>query len=141
MKKLLWVTVLFLTVAVSGACVSETPEPEPEPPSHPTVTDVYVERSGGTYLFTVTVSSEYDSTDRWADAIRVRSASGEEYGVRELGRHHADEQPFTRQITDVEVPDDVTVVIVEGRDSKNGWGGQSVEVDLTEISSGRGGAA
>ena len=77
----------------------------------------------------VTVSSPYDSPARYADALRVRSEDGiEVYGVRELTHDHASEQPFTRSITDVKIPDDVTEVVVEGRDQVSGWGGKTVTV-------------
>lgn len=141
MKKLLAVIMLFLTVALATACTAEELEPEPEPPTHPDVTSVFTERSEGMFHFTVTISSEYDSEERFADAFRVRSTDGDEYAVRELGRHHADEQPFTRELGEVEIPEEVTVVVIEGRDSDNGWGGETIEVDLSEISTGSGGSA
>lgn len=79
----------------------------------------------------VTVSSPYDSPDRYADAIRVRSADGAEvYGERALTHDHAAEQPFTRSITDLEVPDGVREAVVEGRDQVSGWGGDTVTITL-----------
>ncbi len=43
----------------------------------------------------------------------------------------ATEQPFTRSLSGVEIPADVTTVTVEGRDLVNGWGGgtQTVTVE------------
>ena len=77
----------------------------------------------GTWRFDVTLSSPYDTPEHYADAWRVRDQSGSRiYGVRELAHHHANEQPFTRSLSGVEIPDGVTVVWIEGRDSENGWG-------------------
>jgi hypothetical protein len=119
-----------LAALVLGACTSD-PEPEPEPdPDFPDVVDVVHERVSGEYTFTVTLSSPYDSPERYADAFRIVGPDGTEYGVRELAHHHADEQPFTRRLDGVAIPDDVVLVIVEGRDSANGWGGETVEVEL-----------
>jgi len=84
----------------------------------------------GGWLFSATVSSPYDSPDRYADAWRVLAPDGTELGVRELAHDHASEQPFTRTLSGVLVPAGVDVVTVEGRDQVNGWGGATVEVEL-----------
>lgn len=97
----------------------------------PDVIGVEVEvDSDGTYRFDVTISSPYDSPDRYADAWRVKNPNGTVYGVRELLHDHAGEQPFTRSLAGVEIPDGVERVVVEGRDLENGWGGKTLEVDL-----------
>lgn len=84
----------------------------------------------GTYRFDVTVSSPYDSEDRYADAWRVKDGSGTVYGIRELTHPHANEQPFTRSLAGVEIPPGVDLVTVEGRDLENGWGGQTFDLSL-----------
>lgn len=43
-----------------------------------------------------------------------------------------DEQPFTRQQSNVEIPDSVDEVTIEGRDQANGFGGGTVTVDLSD---------
>lgn len=83
------------------------------------------------WRFDVTVSSPYDTPERYADAWRVVGADGTEYGVRVLTHDHANEQPFTRSQNGIAIPADVTEVIVEGRDLQNGWGGGTLTVDLT----------
>ena len=85
----------------------------------------------GAWRFDVTVSSPYDTPERYADAWRVVGPDGTEYGIRELTHDHASEQPFTRSQTGIVIPTDVTVVTVEGRDQANGWGGGALTVDLT----------
>jgi hypothetical protein len=57
-------------------------------------------------------------------------ADGEVYGIRELTHDHASEQPFTRSHSGINIPDDVSVVTVQGRDQVSGWGGETVEVEL-----------
>ena len=84
----------------------------------------------GTWEFTATVSSPYDTASRYADAWRVVAPDGTELGIRELLHDHAGEQPFTRSLTGVEVPEGISVVTIEGRDQVNGWGGATVEVEL-----------
>ena len=85
--------------------------------------------SGG-LRFDVTISSPYDTPQRYADAWRVVGIDGTVFGVRELLHDHAGEQPFTRSLDGVEIPDGVDVVIVEARDQLNGWGGEAMEVTI-----------
>lgn len=86
--------------------------------------------SDGTWTFAVTLSSPYDSPDRYADAWRVLGPDGEEHGTRILAHDHAGEQPFTRSQSGIAIPADVDVVTVEGRDQVSGWGGATVTVTL-----------
>lgn len=100
----------------------------------PDVVAAEVVRNGdGTYRFDVTISSPYDSNDQYADAWRVLGLEGTEYGVRILTHPHANEQPFTRSLDGIEIPDDVATVVVQGRDLVNGWGGATLEVNLNEM--------
>jgi len=98
--------------------------------SYPDVVDATVERNGDTFTFDVTISSPYDTPERYADAWRVVGPDGTVLGVRELLHDHQNEQPFTRSLSGVEIPDDVDTVTIEGRDQVNGWGGATVEVEL-----------
>ena len=81
------------------------------------------------WQFNVTLSSPYDSPQRYADAWRVLDGQGNELGIRILGHHHASEQPFTRTHV-IELPENTTAVFVEGRDQSNGWSGQRFEFEL-----------
>ena len=97
----------------------------------PDVVGVEVSKNDdGSYDFEVTISSPYDTAERYADAWRVRDDDGTVFGVRELLHDHADEQPFTRTLSGVEIPGEVETVVVEGRDQRNGWGGGSQRVEL-----------
>lgn len=84
----------------------------------------------GTWSFSVTVSSPYDTPDRYADGWRVLGPNGEVYGEHALAHDHANEQPFTRRQTGVEVPAEVDEVTIQGRDQANGFGGGTFTVDL-----------
>lgn len=96
----------------------------------PEVIDAVITPTGDTFRVEVTISSPYDSPERYADAWRVKASDGTELAVRELTHDHAGEQPFTRSLDGVEIPADVTVVVVEGRDLANGWGGGSLELSV-----------
>jgi hypothetical protein len=80
----------------------------------------------GSWTFSVTLSSPYDTPQRYADAWRVVGPDGEVYGVRELAHDHQAEQPFTRSQSGIAIPAAVVEVVVEGRDQVSGWGGQTL---------------
>ena len=94
----------------------------------PDVVEVAITPDGDTYRFDVTISSPYDSPERYADAWRVLASDGTVLGIRELTHDHADEQPFTRSLAGVVLPDGVDEVTIEARDLANGWGGATVTV-------------
>jgi len=83
------------------------------------------------WRFNVTLSSPYDSPERYADAWRVVDDQDNELGIRILGHDHAAEQPFTRSGT-IQLPQQTSEVFVEGRDQANGWSGQRFEFKLPE---------
>lgn len=98
---------------------------------YPDVVAVRVRASApGRFDFDVTVSSPYETSNRYADAFRVSSKGGAVFGERRLLHDHADEQPFTRDLRGVIVPAGVHEVVVQARDSTFGYGGASVEVSL-----------
>ena len=113
-------------VLIGGACAGGTDDSSPVFPD--VVEATIVEEDGGTYRFDVTISSPYDSADRYADAWRVTGPGGEVYAVRILTHPHADEQPFTRSLGAVVIPADVHTVTVQARDLLNQWGGSTVDV-------------
>ncbi|NNE11459.1 MAG: hypothetical protein HKN41_04355 [Ilumatobacter sp.] len=86
---------------------------------------------GETWRFAVTISSPYDSPERYADGWRVVGPDGAVHGEHTLAHDHANEQPFTRTQTGVVIPPDVASVVIEGRDQVSGYGGATVTVDLT----------
>jgi hypothetical protein len=80
--------------------------------------------------FDVTVSSPYDTPQRYADAFRVSDRDGTVFGERILLHDHAGEQPFTRDLYGVRIPRGVRQVVVQARDLRHGYGGRTVEVNL-----------
>ena len=131
--RLLASAVIALGLAVS--CTADTGAEDGEPPEdseqrYPYVVDVDPERDGETFSFAVTISSPYDSPERYADGWRVTDEDGTVYGEHSLAHDHANEQPFTRTQTGVSIPADVDEVIVEGRDQQYGYGGETVTVTL-----------
>ncbi len=87
-------------------------------------------RDADTFDFDVTVSSPYDTPQRYADAFRITGMEGIVYGERRLLHDHATEQPFTRDLYGVNIPRDVRKVVVQARDQEFGYGGKTVEMML-----------
>jgi hypothetical protein len=98
----------------------------------PDVIDVAISGESGSYDFDVTVSSPYDSPERYADGWRVVAPDGTVLGERPLAHDHANEQPFTRSLTGVEIPADITEVTVEARDLVNDYGGATLTEALPD---------
>jgi transcription initiation factor TFIIIB Brf1 subunit/transcription initiation factor TFIIB len=106
------------------------PSAAPGEQRYPDVVDVTVDRTDGTFSFTVTISSPYDTPERYADGWRITGPDGSVYGEHTLAHDHAGEQPFTRTQTGVEIPAGVPEVTVEARDQRYGYGGATVAVPL-----------
>jgi hypothetical protein len=97
----------------------------------PDVVAVKVRASGpNLFDFDVTISSAYDTPRRYADGFRVYTIANEVLGERKLLHDHQNEQPFTRDLYAVKIPQEVKTVLVQARDQKFGYGGKVVEVRL-----------
>ena len=94
------------------------------------IVNVVVRAQGGSYAFDVTVSSTETGWDKYADAWEIRLSDGTVLGVRELAHPHETEQPFTRSLSGVEIPQGVTRVTLAARDSVLGYCGDTMTVDI-----------
>jgi hypothetical protein len=121
----------LLLLAAFGAALPIAHSADAASQKHPDVIAAKVQpRGANKFDFDVTVSSPYDTPQRYADAFRVMSKDGTVYGERVLLHDHATEQPFTRDLYGVNVPAGVRSMVVQARDLKNGWGGKTIEVSL-----------
>ena len=95
------------------------------------VVEVSVTKQGeGRYTFSVALRHADEGWDHYANAWEVLSLDGKVLGTRTLYHPHVNEQPFTRSLSGVAVPDGATEVIVRAQDSVHGHGGQEVRVTL-----------
>jgi hypothetical protein len=81
-------------------------------------------RSDGSWTFDVTVSSTDTGWEKYADAWEVRSPTGEVLGTRELTHPHETEQPFTRSLSGVAIPEGTAEVTIAAHDSVLGFCGE-----------------
>jgi hypothetical protein len=86
----------------------------------------------GRFDFDVTVSSPYDTPQRYADGFRVLAPSGKVLGERTLWHDHQDEQPFTRDLYGVAIAPGIARVRIQARDRKHGYGGKAIELALPQ---------
>lgn len=96
----------------------------------PVVENIQAERQGNSWRFDVTISHPDTGWEHYADAWRVLDMDGNELGLRILAHPHVDEQPFTRSLSGVEIPDGVTTVQIEARCLVDGWSGVRTEINL-----------
>jgi hypothetical protein len=90
------------------------------------VIDVDIEATGVTFRISTTVRSADTGWEKYADAWEVRDPSGLVLGERVLAHPHVEEQPFTRSLSDVEIPPEVVEVEVAARDSAAGFCGATL---------------
>ncbi|MGH6925003.1 MAG: hypothetical protein ACRED5_14820 [Propylenella sp.] len=113
-----WIAGLLLTAAAAHAGEAD-------------VVDVKVTaEAGGTWRFDVTVRHADEGWDHHADRWEVLSPDGEMLGVRTLLHPHETEQPFTRSLTGVEIPADMSEVEIRAHDSVHEFGGATLRVQL-----------
>lgn len=110
-------------------CAALAPVPAPADP--PEIVAVEARRAtGGTWTFDVTLRHPDTGWDHYADAWAVIAPDGSELGLRELLHPHEDEQPFTRSLSGVAIPDGVAEVTIRARCSVDGWSAESGAVPL-----------
>lgn len=86
----------------------------------------------GTYRFDVTVRHADAGWEHYADKWQVLGPDGAVLGERVLLHPHDTEQPFTRGLTGVKIPDGTGRVLVRAHDKVHGWGGSQLAVELEE---------
>ena len=91
----------------------------------------------GTWSVEVTLKHADTGWEHYADAWRVVAADGKVLATRTLYHPHVNEQPFTRGLTGVAIPETMTTVFIEAHDKVHGWSQQRLQIDL-DRSSGKG---
>jgi hypothetical protein len=71
----------------------------------PVVTAAVAARGDGVWQFDVTLAHPDTGWDHYADAWRIEAPDGTVLGLRELAHPHVEEQPFTRSLSGVVLPD------------------------------------
>jgi hypothetical protein len=86
-----------------------------------------------TWLVKVTLEHNDSGWDHYADNWRVVDAEGNVLGYRLLQHPHVNEQPFTRDLAGVKVPDGITTIYIKAHDKVHGWTKNNLKVDLNNV--------
>ena len=95
------------------------------------IVGVEAEPGSGGWTVSVTIRHADTGWDDYADGWRV-IADGEVVGTRVLAHPHVEEQPFTRSMSGVEIPEGAREVEVESSTNVTGWGGEKVMLESLE---------
>lgn len=85
---------------------------------------------GGRWSVLVTLRHPDTGWDHYASGWEVLAPDGTRLGYRELSHPHVDEQPFTRSLDDVAIPDAVDFVLIRPRCTLDGWVAMPARLDL-----------
>jgi len=96
----------------------------------PIIQNVLVKHDGDLWKFDVTLRHSDTGWDHYADAWRVVDSDGQTLGTRNLAHPHVEEQPFTRSLSGVRIPDGLSEVGIQVHDSVDGWSSQIEKVRL-----------
>jgi len=94
------------------------------------IVGVEAHESGGKWRFEVTVRHDDTGWHHYADKWDIVGPDGTVYGTRVLAHPHVDEQPFTRSLSGVEIPEGVEEVEIRAHDSVHGYGGITMKIPL-----------
>ncbi|MCH9806914.1 MAG: hypothetical protein K0U74_04215 [Alphaproteobacteria bacterium] len=89
-------------------------------------------QSDGRYTVSATVRHADEGWKHYADRFEVLSPDGTVLGTRVLAHPHVNEQPFTRQLSGVVVPDGVTELHIRAHDKVHGLGGKVFVIKLPQ---------
>ncbi len=83
-----------------------------------------------TWRFDVTLKHKDEGWDHYANEWQVIGPDNKIYGTRTLYHPHVNEQPFTRSLGGVKIPDTVKTVRIIAKDSVHGLSNKAGKVEL-----------
>ena len=87
----------------------------------PQVVAADAQSNGDTWTISVTLSHPDSGWDHYASGWEVLAPDGTKLGYRELTHPHVDEQPFTRSLSGVTIPDGTAEILIQPRCTMDGW--------------------
>ena len=89
-----------------------------------------IKEGTGTYRFDVSVRHDDEGWKHYADGWDVVAPDGSVLGTRELAHPHENEQPFTRSLAGVRIPETVKEVSIRAHDLVHGYGGAEMRIQV-----------
>ena len=96
----------------------------------PEITAVAARETATGWQFDVTLRHPDTGWEHYADGWEVLAMDGTRLGFRELLHPHVDEQPFTRSLSAIAIPADVSEVTIRARCNVDGWADSTRTVRL-----------
>jgi len=96
------------------------------------IVDAKASEAPNGWRFNVTLRHDDTGWDHYADGWAVLAPDGTQLGYRELLHPHVNEQPFTRSLSGVVVPDGIDRVIIRARDKVHGWADREFVIMLAQ---------
>lgn len=88
--------------------------------------------ANGSLTISATVLHADEGWEHFADAFDVRDENGNLLKTRILAHPHVNEQPFTRQLSGVEVPEGTCELIISAHDSVHEYGGNNMTINICD---------
>jgi hypothetical protein len=82
----------------------------------------------GSWRFQVTLKHADTGWEHYADRWEILDPRGHIIATRVLAHPHVDEQPFTRGLSGVKIPEGTDSLTIRGHDKKHGYGGKTLEL-------------
>ena len=105
---------------------------EPLAADPPDILDATARQTGDNWRFDVTLRHPDTGWDHFADGWEVLAPDGTRLGFRELYHPHVEEQPFTRALSGVVIPEGVSEVFIRARCNVTGWSDVTYPISLFE---------
>lgn len=121
MKTVAAICLVMMTIGLAAPVRADAPE----------IVKVSASKPGIGWEFQVTLRHPDTGWDHYADGWEVLDVDGNRLGYRKLHHPHVDEQPFTRSLRRVMVPDGTRKVLIRARCNEHGWASNVVEVELS----------
>jgi hypothetical protein len=96
----------------------------------PQILDAVATKSGMSWHVDVTLEHPDTGWDHYADGWEVLDTEGNRIGYRLLHHPHVNEQPFTRSLTSLDLPDGTRTIYIRAHCSVDGWGSERFRIDL-----------
>jgi len=94
------------------------------------IVDATAKEGVGGWTFSVTLKHGDTGWNHYADLWEVYTPDGDLLGKRVLAHPHVNEQPFTRSLSGVQIPEGINSVVIRARDSVHGVSPQDFLLEL-----------
>lgn len=119
MSKVLCLSLVALTLAARPAFADPAQ-----------VVSASAEQQNGIWRFDVTLRHQDTGWEDYADGWRIVDTDGNVLATRPLAHPHINEQPFTRSLSGVTLPDGIKEVWIEPSTKTQGWSGPAYKLSF-----------